>query len=163
LARTLAAANTGRARWVEQMREAIMAGEIERFPGGRPKGSKSKPKGLPAEKARPTAPVADAAPVAIADDKTMEQRAGLVKWRELSRAEKLNKLADDALDIVRWIYSLDPNAEVNPRVLSAKKDAALTTLMLTFKVGEAAAEREAKERQRQEILDGLARQLEGKR
>jgi hypothetical protein len=160
LARTLAAARAGRERWKEQMLRAIAMGEIERFPGGRPKGSKGKPKGkmtVP-RKAQPTAPAAaPVPPVPITDD--MTKRAELVEWNGKTPFQKLGALTAKALDMCNTILSLPLADENNPRLLSAQKDVALSLLMLQFKVGEAAAEREAREHQRQEILAGIARQV----
>lgn len=168
-ARCLAAANAGAAAWRERMRAAIEAGFIDRWPG-RPKGSKNRPKPPQTTAAPPSqkeqkmprkaapAPVSTAAPpaVPIADD--IAQRREMIEWQAKTRAEKLDRLTDEALDIVQWVFRLPPDAEVNPRVLSAKKDAALSVLALEFKVGESVAERERKDRDR--ALADIARKLE---
>jgi hypothetical protein len=162
-------------RWRERMRAAIAAGLIDRFPQGRKPGSKNKSKPPPATTAattpssrkeqnmprKKTAPAAAApAIVPIAAVPVLDQRAALVAWRGKTRADKLDELTDEALDIVRWVFRLAPNADVNPRILSAKKDAALSVLALEFKVGESLADRERKERDRALVIAEIARRVE---
>jgi hypothetical protein len=90
----------GRRRWVERMRQAKAAGQIERFPGGR------RPRGLPPLSKDPT----------IRRAQTLVERAMAKKngtgvpevptvpdnvrpWSSLSKGERLSSATDDSLGI----------------------------------------------------------------
>lgn len=157
-----AARRAGFDRWAARIRAEIAAGTRDDWPAVAARKSKPpKKEQMMPRKAAPAPVIAAPPPVPIADD--LAQRREMVEWQAKTRAEKLDRLTDEALDIVQWVFRLPPDAEVNPRILSAKKDAALSVLALEFKVGESVAERERKDRDRAIALADIARKIEAER
>jgi len=81
----------GRRRWLDRMREAKAAGQIEKIPGGR------RAKGLP--------PLSKDRKIREAQrmiEKMMSERAVARRWGEgLTKAERLSEATDEALEVAR--------------------------------------------------------------
>jgi hypothetical protein len=134
-ARSLAARVEGRRRWVEQMRQAKAAGLAARFPGGRP------PAG------RYTAPpgtdrvVARARRVIEQEQQAMRKKIApdpaalpaTVPRPEPSHGDRLHDLTGKALTVINDVLDA-PCAPDNYKLMSLKKDAALSILGAQIKV-----------------------------
>ena len=144
---TRAAIAEGRRRWVERMREAKERGEINRFPNGR------RAKGLP--------PLSKDPKIRKAQRFVEKAMAKLVPsdgrpWTEMSKAEKLGRATERALDCVRDILELgiDPS---DAKTLAIVKDTALNIISQQIRLdalkelharGDAAADNGRAEEQR---------------
>ena len=145
--RSVAARVEGRRRWVERMRLAKARGEIEKIPGGR------RAKGLP--------PLSKDPNIRKAQRFVEKAMAKLVPsdgrpWTEMSKAEKLGRATELALDCVRDILELgiDPS---DAKTLAIVKDTALNIISQQIRLdalkelharGDAAADNGRAEEQR---------------
>jgi len=123
---TRVALRTGRARWVERMRQAKAAGLIERFPNGR------RPKGAP--KLSSNKKIAKAQRIVEVWMAEVEAKGvPATPWAQLTKAQKLSSNADLSLDVTRRILELgvDPR---DPKTLALVKDVALSTIAMQIKV-----------------------------
>ena len=137
----------GRRRWVERMRASIAAGEIDRFPNGR--------------RSRDLPPLSKDPTIRKAQRLIEKAMAKLVPsdgrpWTEMSKAEKLGRATELALDCVRDILELgiDPS---DAKTLAIVKDTALNIISQQIRLdalkelharGDAAADNGRAEEQR---------------
>ena len=128
-----AALQSGRARWLQRMRQAKDAGLIERFPNGRrrgvPNGARAPDKHirraqLVIERLRDM--VKKAVPALPAD---------VLPAQPPTVAERQADNLDRALDVVGQILAL-PVAPENVKLLAQQKDAALTTISQSIRIDE---------------------------
>jgi hypothetical protein len=130
-AKAVAAMVAGRTAWVEEMRAAKAAGLIDQFPGGR-KPSKGKNKAVKRDK------VVRQALVVIEQEKTMHDvspapQTTPAEWASQSHGDKLDVLVGSALDVIKGMLEL-PDDPSNLKLMSLKKDAALSVLGAQIKV-----------------------------
>ena len=119
---TRAAAIEGRRRWVERMRSAIAAGEVDRFPNGR------RARGLPKRsKDRIIAHGQRLVEQAIAEMAKAKKNLPAVPekpWEEKTVGEKFSANFEDALDFSHEVLNRNTNWE-DIELLKLKKEIAL--------------------------------------
>jgi hypothetical protein len=132
-ARTIAASQAGVERWRVKMRLLKQQGLVERFPQGRKK------RGTPKRSSDPTIRRAQ-----IVLEKIMAKNsfaparvaAGEIIPTEQAQAERIAGLACQALEVIQMVFALplpDPEHPSFMKMVSAKKDAALSILSLQLK------------------------------
>jgi hypothetical protein len=135
MARTLRALQEGGARWRERMRLAKAAGLIERFPQGRKKGDSGvwSKDGRIAKAQREVERMRSVSKGSFVATTVPDTE---VIPAELARAQRLGGLACQALDVIQMVFDLplpDPTHPSFMKMVSAKKDAALSILSLQLK------------------------------
>jgi hypothetical protein len=125
-ARGVAARVAGRAKWVERMRRAKAAGLVDRFPGGRHRGRKPRPK--------TGNKLADRALRQIAE--TLEHLAAPMAdkpFKDLEPGEQLADITRQSLKVLHELL-LAPAGPENPKLARMVSDAARCVLALSVKV-----------------------------
>jgi hypothetical protein len=112
----------GRVRWVERMRQARAMGLIDRFPGGRKRGSGKEPKSVQQQ----------AKEVVVQGGRELADDGG----GEL--AQRLRELTDLAIEKLDEVTSVDPATVTRERLqlLRLQKNAAATVLNAQIRVDE---------------------------
>ena len=123
---TRAAIAAGRRRWVERMRAAKARGEIERFPGGK------RARGLPPLSRDPTIRKAQRIVERLMAEQTgvqaiTNEAVPPRTWDDLTKAEKLSRAADLALDCARQILELGIDRS-DVKLVAQVKDTALNII-----------------------------------
>jgi hypothetical protein len=152
-AKAVAAMVAGRAAWVEEMRAAKGAGLIDQFPGGRKK-SKGKKKAVKRDK------VTRQALVVIEQEKAMHDvspppQTAPAEWASQTHGDKLDVLVGSALDVIKGVLEL-PDDPGNLKLMSLKKDAALSVIGAQIKIGKSRVQKSETENLKK-LLDCLRR------
>src|SRR5215471_14631756 len=115
---TRVALRTGRARWVERMRQAKAAGLIKRFPNGR--RPKDAPKRSSDKRVRKAQVIIESV---MAEKVTLPAKP----WSEMSRGEKLATAADRALTVTKEFLDreIDPDDQ---KMVAAQVQTALAVI-----------------------------------
>ena len=131
----------GRARWLAQMRELKAKGLIEKIPGGRRPGSQPRKTGDKIiDRARMVLAERQAERVAEdGEEATLPALTGR-PWEQMSPSAKLLTLTGKSMDTINRILDMPDEEGATPalklKLLSIKKDAALSVLATQVKVDE---------------------------